>query len=95
MGRTEIDPITGLNGPGKKRGHLPGMVPVIAELSRIKSVIGIKCPKMKFFLEVGSRQEYPASHTLKAAVGRRRFMKSRLWGNCFRLMPPEFAGLYK
>jgi hypothetical protein len=34
-----------------------------AELTRIKSVIGIKCLKVKFFLEVGSRQENPASHT--------------------------------
>jgi hypothetical protein len=25
----------------------------------IKSVIGIKCPKMKFFLEGGSREEIP------------------------------------
>ncbi len=57
MVRTEIDPTTGRNEPGKNEGHLhlppAGVAAVFAELSRIKSVIGIKCPKMKFFLEFG------------------------------------------
>ena len=71
------------------------MIPVFAELSRIKAVIGIKCSKMKFFLEVGSREGNPASHTLKMVVSSGRSMRSRRWGNGFLLMPHEFAGLYK
>jgi hypothetical protein len=52
MVRTNI-PITGLNEPGENEGHRhlqpAGLIPVFAELSRIKSAIGIKYPKMKFF----------------------------------------------
>ena len=99
MVRTEIDPTTGRNEPGENEGHLhlppAGVAPVFAELSRIKSVIGIKYPKMKFFLEVGSREGNPASHTPKAVVGSGWSMRSRRWGNGFLLMPPEFEGLYK
>jgi hypothetical protein len=40
-------------------GHGTGF----AELTRIKSVIGIKCLKVKFFPQIGSGQENPASHT--------------------------------
>jgi hypothetical protein len=74
---------------------LAGAAPVFAELSRIKFVIGIKCPKVKYFPEIGSRQGNPASHTPKMTVGSGRSLRSRRWGNGFLLMPPEFAGLYK
>ena len=97
MVRTEIDPTTGLDEPGENEGHLhlppAGVIPVFAELSRIKSVIGIKYPKMKFFLEVGSREGNPASHTPKVAVGSGRSMRSRRWENGFLVMPPEVEGL--
>ena len=49
----ETDATTGDAEPGGGGHlHLPpaGLAPVFAELSRIKSVIGIKYPKMKFFL---------------------------------------------
>ena len=64
------------------------------ESSGIKSVIGIKYPKMKFFLEVGSREGNPASHTPKAAVGSGWSMRSRRWKNGFLVMPPEVEVLY-
>jgi hypothetical protein len=51
MVRTATDDITGGHGTG------------FAELTRIKSVIGIKCLKVKFFPQIGSRQNNPASHT--------------------------------
>ena len=82
----ETDATTGDAEPGGGGHlHLPpaGVAPVFAELSRIKSVIGIKYPKMKFFLEVGSREGNPASHTPKAVVGSGRSMRSRRWGNGF------------
>ena len=97
MVRTEIDAITGRDEPGGEGHlHLPpaGVAPVFAELSRIKSVIGIKCPKMKFFLEVGSREGNPASHTPKVVVGSGWSMRSRRWENGFLVMPPEVESLY-
>jgi hypothetical protein len=43
---------------GENEGHLhmppAGVAAVFAELSRIKSVIGIKWPEVKFCLEFGS-----------------------------------------
>ena len=99
MGRTEVDLIIGLNEPGENEGHLHlppvGMVPVFAELSRIKSVIGIKYPKMKFFLEVGSREGNPASHTPKVVIGSGRSVRSRRWENGLLVMPPGVEGLYE
>jgi hypothetical protein len=98
MVRTETDATTGGGEPGSGGHlHLPpgGMAPVFAEFSRIKSIIGIKYPKMKFFLEVGSKEGNPASRTPKVVVGSGRSMRSRRWGNVFLLMPPEFEGLYK
>jgi hypothetical protein len=71
-----------------------GLTPVFAELSRIKSVNGIKYPKMKFFLEVRSREGNPASHTPKMVVGSGRSMRSRRWEDGFLVMPPEVEGLY-
>ena len=62
MVRTATDATTGeLSRESEGHLHLPpaGVVPVFAELSRIKSVIGIKYPKMKFFLEIGSREGNP------------------------------------
>jgi hypothetical protein len=54
MVRTEIDPITGLNEPGENEGHPhkppEGLAPIFAELFKIKSVIRIKYPEMKFSL---------------------------------------------
>jgi len=92
----ETDATTGDAEPGG-RGHLhlppAGLVPVFVELSRIKSVISIKYPKIKFFLEVGSRQENPTSHTPKAVVGSCRSMRSRRRENGSLVMPPEVEGL--
>lgn len=75
--------------------HLPpaGVAPVFAELSRIKSVIGIKCSKIKFFLEVGSREGNPASHTPKVVVGSGCSMRRRRLKNVFLVIPPEVEGL--
>ncbi|MDP2046483.1 MAG: hypothetical protein Q8L00_09760 [Deltaproteobacteria bacterium] len=58
-------------GPGKSvkltgkmvRAATGGHGTGFAELTRIKSVIGIKCLKVKFFPQIGSRQENPVSHT--------------------------------
>ena len=97
MVRTATDANTGGGKPGGNEGHphMPpvGLTPVFAELSRIKSVIGIKYPKMKFFVEVGSWQGNPASHTPKAAVGSGLSMRSRRWENGFQVMPPKVEGL--
>jgi hypothetical protein len=54
MVRTATDATTGGGEPGGNEGH-PHLAPaglalVFAELSRIKSVIGIKYPKMKGFV---------------------------------------------
>lgn len=58
---------------GKNEGHLhispAGVVTVFAELSRIKSVIGIKWPEVKFCLEFGSGEGSPIDRTPKAAAG--------------------------
>ena len=82
---------------GKNDGHLHlppgGVTPVFAELSRIKSVIGIKCPKMKYFLEVDSRKGNPAGHTPKVVVGSGWSKRSRRWGNGCLVIPPEVEGL--
>ena len=91
MVRTETDATTGGGEPGGEGHlHLPpaAVAAVFAELSRIKSVIGIKYPKMKFLLEVGSREENPASHTPKVVVGSGRSMRSRRVKNGCLLMPP-------
>ena len=97
MVSAETDATTGRSEPGGNGGHLhlppAGLAPVFAELSRIKSVIGIKYPKMKFFLEVGSREGNPASHTPKGRLA--RSVHGKRWGMVSWLMPPEFEGLYK
>jgi hypothetical protein len=86
-------------GEAGGEGHLhrppAGLAPIVADFTRIKSVIGIKCPKMKFFLEIGSRQENPASHPPNAAVGSGRSLMSSRWEKGFLDMPPEFASLGK
>ncbi len=81
MVRTEIDPTTGRNEPGKNEGHLhmppAGVAAVFAELSRIKSVIGIKCPKMKFSWSSAPGREIRTNHTPKVVVGSGWSMRSR------------------
>jgi hypothetical protein len=57
MVRTEIDPTTGRSEPGEKRRPPADVAAFFAELSRIKSVIGIKWPEVKFCLEFGSGGE--------------------------------------
>jgi hypothetical protein len=75
--------------------HLPpaGLPAVFAELSRIKSVISITCPKINFFLEAGSRKGNPASHTPRVAVGSGWSMQSRRLKNGLLIMLPEVNGL--
>jgi hypothetical protein len=66
---------------GKNKGHLhlppAGVAAGFAELPRIKSVIGIICPKMKFFLEPASRDGNPENHTPKVVVGSGWYKRSR------------------
>jgi hypothetical protein len=45
--------------PGGKPRPAASITPIFAPLSRIKSVIGIKYPKIKFFLEAVSRRTIP------------------------------------
>ena len=58
---------------GKNEGHLlmppAGVAAVFAELSRIKSVIGIKWPEVKFCLEFGSGEGSPINRTPKVVAG--------------------------
>jgi hypothetical protein len=48
---------------------------------------------MKFFLEIRSREENPASHSPKIVVGSGRSMRRRRWENGFLVMPHEVEGL--
>jgi hypothetical protein len=58
-------------GKNEGRLHMPpaGVAEVFAELSRIKSVIGIKWPEVKFCLEVGSSKGSPINRTPKVVAG--------------------------
>lgn len=58
MAGAATEATTGSGAPGDEGHlHMPPAAPIVADFTKIKSVIGIKCPKMKFFLEIGSRQE--------------------------------------
>jgi len=46
-----------------------GVAAVFAELSRIKSVIGIKWPEVKFSLEFGSGEGSPINRTPQVVAG--------------------------
>ena len=58
---------------GKNEGHLhmppAGVAAVFAGLSRIKSVIGIKWPEVKFSLEFGSGEGSTVKRTPKVVAG--------------------------
>jgi len=71
------------------------VIPVFAELSRFKSVIGITYPKIKFFLEVGLRQKNPASYPPQGDGWLGSVHEEQAVGKWFLVMPPEVEGLYE